>query len=158
VLYANGPATGWTVEKSTQSLAALDVVPSVPGTQLSFRYALGGTEAQSPFAAVAMPAGSALVGSDRLTFIARADRPTRLSVQLRAPGGREGERWHRSVYLDAMPRPITVMFDDLRPSGKTNQPRPDLSAVQSVLFVVDTVNADLGASGTIWLDDIKYGR
>jgi hypothetical protein len=157
VQYANGPATGWTVEKSAQSLAALDVVPAVPGTQLSFRYALGGTRAQSPFAAVAMPAGTALAGSTRMVFIARADRPTRLSIQLRAPTGPEGERWHRSVYLDQMPRAITVDFADMTPSGRTSQPRPDLGAVQSVLFVVDTVNADLGSSGTIWLDDIRYG-
>ena len=43
-------------------------------------------------------------GHDRLMFTARANRPTRLSVQLRAsPGGTEGERWHRSVYLDPPP-------------------------------------------------------
>lgn len=158
VQYDNGPANGWTIEKSAASLAAVDVVPAVPGTQIAFRYALGGTRSASPFAALVMPAGSALAGYDRLLFTARANRPMRLSVQLRVPNGPAGERWHRSVYLDTMPKQVTVGFDDLRPRGTTGQPRPDLSAVQSVLFVVDTVNADVGASGQVWIDDVRYGR
>jgi len=156
--YNNGPATGWTIEKSDASLAALDVVPSLPGSQLLFRYALGGTKSGSPFAAAVMPAGAALSQYDRLTFTARADRPTRLSVQLRVPKGQDGERWHRSIYLDTMAHPITIAFSDLTPLGATSQPRPDLAAVQSVLFVVDTVNANIGASGQVWIDEIKYGR
>jgi hypothetical protein len=156
--YDNGPANGWTIEKSQASLAALDVVPAVPGTQIAFRYALGGTRSASPFAAVVMPAGAALPGYDRLMFMGRADRPMRLSVQLRVPNGPAGERWQRSVYIDTMPKQITISFADLLPRGATGQPRPDLSAVQSVLFVVDTVNADVGASGQVWIDDVRYGR
>ena len=158
VQYSNGPATGWTIEKSQSSLGAVDVVPAVPGTQVSFRYALGGTQSGSPFAALVMPAGSELAGSNRLMFMARSDRPMRMSVQLRVPNGPEGERWHRSIYLDTTPRPFTIAVDDLRPRGATSQPRPDLSAVQSVLFVVDTVNAEIGASGQVWIDDVRYGR
>jgi hypothetical protein len=158
VQYENGPADGWTIEKSMASLAALDVVPAVPGTQIAFRFALGGTKAASPFAAVVMPAGSDLPAYDRLMFTARASRPLRLSVQLPVPAGAAGERWHRSVYLDMTPRPVTVYFDDLRSSGPTSRPSPDLAAVRSVLFVVDTVNANVGASGQIWIDDVRYGR
>lgn len=158
VQYSNGPATGWTIEKSPSSLGAVDVVPAVPGTQLSFRYALGGTQSGSPFAALVMPAGAALAGSHRVMFMGRSDRPMRLSVQLRVPNGPAGERWHRSIYLDTTPRQFTIDVDDLRPRGATTQPRPDLSAVQSVLFVVDTVNAEIGASGQVWLDDVRYGR
>jgi hypothetical protein len=47
-----------------------------------------------------MPAGAAIAMYDRLVFTARADKPMRVSVQLRASQG-EGERWHRSVYLDS---------------------------------------------------------
>lgn len=158
VRYSDGPAKGWTIEKSASSLAAFDVVPAAPGTQISFRYALGGTKAASPFTALVMPAGPALPEFDRLMFMGRADRPTRLSVQLRVPNGPAGERWHRSVYLDTMPKVVTIRFDDLRPRGETSRARPDLSAVQSVLFVVDTVNADIGASGQVWIDDVRYGR
>ena len=158
VQYRDGPANGWTIEKSPSSLAALDVVPAVPGTQLAFRYALGGTKAGSPFAALAMPAGTALPMNARLMFMARADRPMRLSVQLRVPSGPAGERWQRSVYLDTTPRQLVIDFDDLRPRGTTTRARPELSMVQSVLFVVDTVNADIGASGQVWIDDVRYGR
>lgn len=156
--YSNGAATGWTVEMSPASAAALDVAPAVGGTQLSLRYALGGTASESPFVAVAMQAGAALKDYDRLVFTARADRPTRISVQLRVPGGEEGERWHRSVFLDEDAKPITVRFDDLRPRGSTSRARPVLSDVQSVLFVIDSVNSELGRSGRIWIDDVKYAR
>jgi hypothetical protein len=68
----------------------------------------------------------------------------RLSVQLRAPGSGEGERWQRSVYLDQTPRSIQVFFDDFRPLGATKSSTPVLASVQSILFVVDTVNAKIG--------------
>jgi hypothetical protein len=158
VQYQTGAASGWKIEKSDASLAAFEVVPAVPGTQISFRFALGGTKAASPFAALVMPAGSALPAHDRMMFTARASHEMRLSVQLRIPSGPAGERWHRSVYLDTMPRQVTVYFDDVRPSGATSQPRPNLQAVDSVLFVVDTVNAAVGSSGQVWIDDVRYGQ
>ena len=152
------PATEWAVEASQASLGALDEVPAVGGTQLSFRYALGGTVASGPFAAFVMPAGSALAAYDRLMFTAWANHPMRLSVQLRGSEGEAGERWHRSVYLDPTPRDVTVYFDDMMPSGVTSRPQPTLSDVQSILFVVDTVNTPLGGNGTIWMDDVNYAR
>jgi hypothetical protein len=91
-------------------------------------------------------------------FTARANGPTRLSVQLRVPAGELGERWHRSIYIDKQPRPLTVYFDELLPSGQTSQARPNLSDVQSVMFVIDTVNTAVGTSGQIWIDDVRYGR
>ena len=82
----------------------------------------------------------------------------RMSVQLRVPGGQQGERWQRSVYLDDTPREITVSFDDMRAVGPTRTERPPLDAVDSILFVVDTVNTPLGGSGRIWIDDVRYAR
>ena len=105
-----------------------------------------------------MPAGPDLASHDRLIFTARASRPMRLSVQLRVPRSTAGERWQRTFYLDEMPKAVTVYFDDVRPRGPTSAARPDLAAVQSVLFVVDTVNAEVGASGQIWIDDVRYAR
>jgi hypothetical protein len=95
---------------------------------------------------------------DRLVFTARADRPMRMSVQLRAATGGDGERWERSVYLDHTPRTIQVFFDDFRPRGATRSPTPVLTNLQSVLFVVDTVNTKNGSNGRIWIDDIKYAK
>ena len=158
VQYDDGPATGWTVEHSDASAAALDVVPAVGGAQLLFRYALGGTASAAPFAALVMPAGAMLPEHDRLVFTARADRPMRLSVQLRTPGGEAGERWHRSVFLDPNPRDISIYFDDLTPRGVAANIRPILSNVDSVLYVVDAVNTKVGGRGRVWIDDVAYGR
>lgn len=157
VQYGNGPAD-WRVEQSSRAQGALDVLPTLEGTELALRYALGGTLEEGPFVALAMPAGS-MEGYDRLTFTARASRPMRISVEVRLPVSTiEGERWHKSVYLDETPRVITVFFDDMTPRGQTSQPRPDLSIAQNVLFVVDSMNTPPGTSGQIWLDDIAYER
>jgi hypothetical protein len=155
--YQNGPAAEWRAATSDRSRAVLDVVPGPGGTQLSLRYGLGGTRSDSPYAALVAPAGT-LKDYDRVVFTARASQPMRLSVQIRVPTGGDGERWHRSVYLDPEPREITVFFDDMRPRGQTSQPRPDLSAVHALMFVVDTVNTRPGSSGQFWIDDVRYGR
>jgi hypothetical protein len=156
--YENGFATDWTVETSPRSKAALDVVPALGGTQLSMRWALGGTLSESPYAALVMPAGPAFSGYDRLMFTARASIPMRISVQIRVPSGTQGERWHRSVFVDEAGRDATVFFDDMTPRGSTVQRRPVLANVRDVLFVVDTVNTKPGTAGQIWIDDVKYGR
>jgi hypothetical protein len=158
IQYGDGPAPAWRVETSPASLGALDVVPSVRGTQLALRYALGGTASSSPYVSFVMPAGAALAQYDRLMFTARADHPARISVQLRQPGGEEGQRWHRSVYVDSEPREITVFFDDLTPRGTPPGSKLTLENVRSVSFVLDTVNTPLGGRGQLWIDDVRYGR
>ena len=160
-LYDGGPARGWTTEKGGASDAVIDVIGAVigalAGTQLLLRFAISGAPGDSPYAAFVMPATTAIAMYDRLVFTARADRPLRLSVQLRAPGG-EGERWHRSVYLDQTPRTVELPFNDFRPRGATTSAFPVLSMIDSVLFVIDTVNTKSGSNGRIQIDDIKYAR
>jgi hypothetical protein len=158
VQYEDGRPRDWVVENSPRSSGAIDVALAVPGTQLLMRYAVGGSVAESPFVAFAMPAGDAIATADRLMFTAHADRPMRLSVQLRIPSGVAGERWQRSIYLDQMPRDVTVFFDDMIPRGPTTARRPTLADVRSVLFVVDSVNSKPGTSGQFWIDDVRYGK
>jgi hypothetical protein len=158
VRYANGPATDWHIENSPRSRGAVDVVPSVGGTQLLLRYALGGTQEEGPFVALSMAAPQGLANDDRLIFTAHSSRPARIWVQLRVPDGAQGRNWHRSVYVDEMPRAITVAFADFRPLEATTTGRPVLADVRDVLFVVDTVNTRPGVSGQLWLDDVKVGR
>ncbi len=158
-LYSEGPAEGWTVEHSTSSQAAVDVAKAVKGTQIMLRYAIAGPLSEHPYAALAAPPGPALPSYDRLTFTASADRPMRMSVQLRAPGDDPaGQRWHRSVFVDTTPREITVFFDELVPRGATKTTRPPLAEVQWVLFVVDTVNTPSGTAGRVFVDDVRYER
>ncbi|MEQ1572714.1 MAG: CehA/McbA family metallohydrolase [Vicinamibacterales bacterium] len=157
-LYDNGPIAPGAIERSEEARGAFDVVPASGGNQLKFRYALGGRASLSPYVAVVVPAGPRIADYDRLVFTARADRRMRLSVQLRLPGGREGERWQRSVYVDETPRSITVYFDEMSPRDSTSRARPVLQGVDSLLFVVDAVNTALGTSGQVWLDGIMYAR
>ena len=156
--YRDGPASAWTVEHSPESLGAIDEIKAVTGQQLSLRYALGGNASSSAFAAFVMPAGADLPSYDRLIFTGRASHPMRMSVQIRERGGAAGERWHRSVYLEPTAREVSVSFGDMLPRGETSRPRPVLENVESVLFVLDTVNTPLGGNGTVWLDDVKYAK
>ena len=157
-LYKDGPAAGWVVETSPASVARIDEIKAVGGLQLSLRYGVGGAASAGPFAAFVMPAGPEVQKFTQLTFVGRTDKPTRVSVQLRSPAGPEGERWHRSVYLDPEPREVTVYFDEMTPRGPTSQPQPNLASVQAVLLVLDTINTPLGGNGTLWIDDVRYAR
>jgi hypothetical protein len=158
VRYSDGSATDWHIENSARSRGALDVVPSVGGRQLLLRYALGGTQDEGPFVAISLAVPQGLADYDRLIFTAQSSRPARIWVQLRVPGGTQGRSWHRSVYVDEMPRVITVSFDDFRPLEATTTGRPVLADVRDVLFVVDTINTRPGVSGQLWLDEVKVGR
>ena len=157
MVYDNGPARGWTIEKNAASDAALDVVGALPGTQLLLRFAISGSSVDSPYTAFVMPATSAIGMYDRLRFMARADRPMRLSVQLRASAGTDS-RWRRSVYVDQMPRTIEVPFADFHGISTSMPGHPDLSHIDSVLFVIDTVNTRIGSNGQVQIDDIKYAK
>jgi len=158
VRYSNGPATDWHIENSPRSRGALDVVPSIGGTQLLLRYALGGTQDEGPFVALSLAVPQGLANYDRLIFTAQSSRPTRIWVQLRVPGGAQGRSWHRSVYVDETPGVITVSLDDFRPLEATTTGRPVLEDVRDVLFVIDTINTRPGESGQLWLDEVKLGR
>lgn len=158
VVYDEGDAPGWRLEQSATSRGSLSVAATAAGRELMFEYALGAGSPSGQYVALLMPAGDALRASARLTFRARADRPMRASVQLRAPGTGDGERWQRSVYLDRSPREVTVWFDDMQPAGPASSPRAALDRVDSVLLVVDTTNTEPGTAGTIWLDDVRLER
>ena len=156
-LYDGGPARGWRIEKAEASDAAMDVIGALGGSQLLLRFAISGRAAESPYAAFVMPATATIAMYQRLLFTARADRPMRLSLQLRAAGA-EGERWRRAVYLDSTPRTIDVAFADFRSVGSASASPPDLSKVDSILFVIDTTNTKAGSNGQIQVDDIRYAR
>ncbi|MGH8311271.1 MAG: hypothetical protein ACRETX_15940, partial [Steroidobacteraceae bacterium] len=118
-----------------------------------------GPATSHPFAAFVVPAGAAIAKANRLTFKVHADRPMRVSVQLRAPGADPaGERWHRSVFVDTSPREIAVAFDDMTPQGQTSTPLPPLDRVTALLFVVDTVNTPAGTGGQLFVDDVRFER
>jgi len=158
-IYDNGQAAGWQIEANAQSAGAVDVARAEGGgTQLRWRYALGGGRSDGPYVALVVAAGPAVASADRVIFSARADKPMRLTMQVRVPKGPAGERWQRSFYVDEMPREIALFFDEMRPMGETTTKQPTLSEVQALLWVVAPPNTPLGASGQVWLDNVRYGR
>ena len=139
---------GWRVEHDLTSLAALDVASRVGGKELRFRYGLAGGGPGNQVAALVFDAPNGAADHTRLTFTGRAEQPMRVSVQLRAS---ERERWQRSVYLNTTDQEHTIFFDDLMPVGGTETMKPALDRLQSILFVVDTVNTLAGSSGRFWI-------
>jgi hypothetical protein len=83
----------------------------------------------------------------------------RLSLQLRAAlEGGEPQRWRRSIYITEQDARKTVRFSDLSFVGDDIPAALAPAAIRAVLFVVDTVNAKPGASGRVWLRDVRLER
>jgi len=158
-VYSNGPATGWTTEATPQSAGALDVARAEGGgTQLRWRYALGGARSDDPFVALVASPAPALAGYDRITFSARAEKPMRLAFEFRVLKGSAEERWQRSFYVDDAPREVTVFFDEMTPRGDISTGRPELPDVKALMWVIDPAHTALGTSGHLWIDNVRYGR
>ena len=116
---------GWHLETDPSSMAAVDVGKTLTGSELRVRYGLGErptAQTSGRRSAWGTPIGQPPVNVadfDRLTFTARAERPMRISVQLRTlDAGRTLRRWQRSVYLDTFDQEHTVYFDDLVPERR----------------------------------------
>jgi hypothetical protein len=121
----------------------------VEGAGQRFTYSLAGGPPSGQYAAAVRATDNADAW-DRVAITARASAPSRVWVQLRLTDSASGQRWGRSIYLDASPRTyrLTIRdFDPLepRPSGL----RPHVAQVRAVLLVADTVNTRPGAAGII---------
>ncbi len=145
---------GWAIERGPSSTGT--VSGSAEG--LVYQWAVGTKDPGLEFAALAKSMGDGTESFDRLEFTASAEAPMRLSVQFRLPGGRDGERWGRSVYLDRTPRRITVRMSDVTPQGFSATRRPIVARIKSILFVIDTLNAAPGATGVVHLSQVRLLR
>ena len=157
-LFTDGDVEDWRLEHSAKSRVAVDSTPTDEGRELAFRLALGGGD--EAYAAIQRPLDLSVFEVDRIMFRGRASRPLRISLQLRAPStsGDISARWQRSVYLDSEMRDIAILFDDMRPADHSGSDRPDLSRVNALLVVADTVNTSVGTSAIVWLDDIYLAQ
>jgi hypothetical protein len=140
------------VEKDPSSTATLTHLDPA-GTR--FTFGLGGGIPSGQFAAMAAPV-SFDAGIDRVAFVGSADRPRRISVQFKIRG-RAAQRWRHSVYLDATPRPIVLRVADFEPADAGTSGHPNVVPLQSLLFVIDTVNSRPGTAGEIVVSDVKLG-
>lgn len=144
----------WAIEHGPSSTGT--VGPSSAG--LEFQWNIGRRDPGREFAALARSIGDGAESFDRIEFTASAAAPMRLSVQFRLPGGLDGERWGRSVYLDTAERTITVRMADVSPLGFSATRRPIVARIKSILFVIDTLNAAPGASGVVHLSNVRLLR
>jgi len=149
----------WHLELERRSSGTFEREAASEARECRWAYRLGPGPGAGQFVAVARTLARGMLATfDSITLVARSAAPIRVSVQVRAPGGRDGERWQRSVYVDGTPRTISVELDDMRPIGPTSSRLPDRRAVDSILLVVDTTNARPGAAGEVWLRDVRLER
>jgi len=140
----------WRVEHSPGSEGDLEAVSG--GFTLGYRLQDGERSSQY-VAAAADIAGAAFRG---LYFEATADRPMRVSVQLRYPP--EDRRWVSSVYLDATSRTIFLPIEDLTPADAPAGTEPPEGPPRSILLVIDLVNASPGDTGQLTVRDLQVRR
>jgi hypothetical protein len=145
-------AGSWTVEREPSSVGEIES----DGGRVGLRYRLGDGSPHGQYAALAIPIHEAS-GVARVELTVQASQPMRVSVQVRLRGGRDGQRWRRSIYLDATPRSLVIPLQDFEPVDVRTTRRPIVTPIQSLLVVVDTVNTATGSSGTLWLSNVALG-
>jgi hypothetical protein len=145
-------AEGWHVEYDSTSVAAVELAQGATGAELRFRFGLAGGTPIAQVAALVVATPSGVARSDRLAVTIRAERPMRVSVQLRAAAAdRPGEdRWQRSIYVDVAAQERTISWREFAPVGPT-QGGPVLDRIRGILFAVDLTNTKPGASGRVWI-------
>jgi hypothetical protein len=149
----------WTIERHPVSEAKLQPGMS-PGGEMAehFTWRLAGGVPSGQYAALALPvSGADFVDADRLRVTLQAPRPMRISIQVRVPDG-GGLRWQRSVYVDATPRALEVPFSEMHAIEGGRDARLELSRVNTLLLVVDTVNAVPGSAGECWVGPVSVLR
>ena len=151
------PVDGWRAEHDRSSLAAVDSVGAPERGEHRFRFGLSGGTPAGQVAALALDTPEGLEGYTRIGFTVRAERPMRVSVQLRSDEAAP-DRWQRSVYVDRFDQDRTVFFDDMTPVGATRSAKAPLDRVRALLFVVDLVNTKPGTSGQIWIKNLSLQR
>lgn len=124
---------------------------------LAWTFALSPGIPRGQFAAVQVPITGGLASFDRVRFSVTSPRPLRAWVQLRAPVGNT-ERWGTTFYADAEARMIDVPLRSFLPIGVTSSEQPPLDRVDSLLFVVDTLNFLPGTAGSMVLSEIAFVR
>ena len=145
----------WRVEQHPASVTRL--VPTVltpTNTAQTLSWRLGGGAPAGQYAAIAVAVPKNFFrGADRLSFTSRSAAPMRISVQLRM--SESGARWQRSVAVSPSPREVSVAVRELTPIDAPPGTPLDLTAVDTILIVVDTVNTAPGSAGEVWISELR---
>jgi hypothetical protein len=141
----------WRVEKDPGSSGRV----SAAGEVIALEYKLRSDERASQFVAAAADV-HVETGFNALRFRGRATHPMRVSVQLRFSP--DGSRWTRSVYLEAGERDLEIPVSSMVPAERASAAMPALTSIQSILFVVDLVNARPGDGGSFSISNLQAVR
>jgi len=149
----------WHREGDPSSRAALESGEVAGARSLAFSYTLGPGKPSNQFAAlVGSIRPGVLTGYDRLTLTARANRPLRLAVALRPGGADNPPRWVRAIYLDSMPRTVTIFFDEMRATTPDPARPVPLTAIRGLMFIAHTGNTLPGTGGEVLFTRIAFAR
>ncbi len=124
---------------------------------MAWSFALSPGTPAGQFAAIQIPITGGLAAFDRVRFRVSSPRPVRAWVQLRAPVG-NSERWGTTFYADQAGRLVDVPLGAFLPIGVTSSEQPPLDRVDTLLFVVDTMNFLPGATGSMVLSEVAFVR
>jgi hypothetical protein len=131
------PASDWQIEKDPGSGAIL----RTPDGRAEIEYSLKRGDRASQYVAIAAGvSGRPIVGVE---MAVGADRPSRISVQLR---DKPGHRWGSSAYVSETERELALPLSAFHPIADAPAQPADIG---SVLVVVDLTNASPGRTGTI---------
>ena len=145
----------WTTEFDRHSTA--NIVSD--SNELVFRYRLSDLKSDSPYAAAVRSLdGLESRGVNVVSLIASADRPLRVSVQLRDANGSEDVRWMASFYADGTPRSITIPFTRFKSTIPTEADTLQIEDIEAFLIVADLVNSAPGTSGELTLEGVQLER
>lgn len=124
---------------------------------ITWTFALSAGIPRGQFAAVRVPTSGGLASFERVRFRVTSSKPVRAWAQLRAPVGNT-ERWGTTFYADADERVVDLPLRAFLPIGVTSSAQPPLDHVDSLLFVVDTLNFLPGTSGSMTFAEIAFVR
>lgn len=136
----------WRVEKDPASSGQVSAAEDAA----TLHYVLANSR-QSPYVALAADLAPSQAYRT-LVFDARAVKPMRISVQLRFPDGR---RWVRSVFLEPEDHLIAVRVGEMAAADGSQARMPDVVLAESLLLVVDLVNAKPGDSGSFTVRNLR---
>jgi len=143
----------WHVESDPTSRVECALEGAGDGPTFRVKVSLGqGSRRHPPYGALAVPLSrGALTLASSIRLVARADRPCRLSIQVRAPDAAADRRWGRSIRLDTHDLPVRLPVAELRPvtAAVGSLDARTLAQVDAVLLVLDTVNLEPGQARVI---------
>lgn len=146
-----GPNDTSTVVTSLSSDLRARTFAGDPSIDWSFALSPGIADGQ--FAAVRVPVSGGLEAFDRVRFRVTASAPMRLWLQLRAPVGLT-ERWGSTFFVDTESRIVDLPLSAIRAIGPTASLHAPLERVDSLLFVVDTLNTLPGTQGRVTISEV----